>query len=115
MTPGLRTFGVMYNHIFFLNLQFTISDIRPHIKLAVRLVIAYGHFALPQVFVCMYGLCGYALTKFKVMLNVCCTRLTFSINSYLVSAFWLIIVKTIYLYACSTIKRGIKRLTRYCI
>ena len=50
---------VYYNHIFiniyFLNLQLTISDIRPHIKLTVRLVIAYGHFNLPPGFarVCM--------------------------------------------------------------
>ena len=37
--------------ILFLNLQFTTSDIRPHIKLAVSLVIAYGHFSLLQAFV----------------------------------------------------------------
>ena len=41
--------------ILFLNLQITRSDIRPHIKWAVSLVIAYGHFNLPQgfVWVCM--------------------------------------------------------------
>ena len=49
MTPGL-----MYDHNF-LNLQITRSDIRPRIKWAVSLVIAYGHFNLPQgiVWVCM--------------------------------------------------------------
>ena len=39
----------------FLNLQITRSDIRPHIKSAVSLVIVCGHFNLPQgfVWVCM--------------------------------------------------------------
>ena len=37
--------------IHFLNLQITRSDIRPHIKWAVSLVIAYGHFNTPQGFV----------------------------------------------------------------
>ena len=32
----------MYDHILFLKLQITKSDIRPHIKWAVSLVIAYG-------------------------------------------------------------------------
>ena len=45
-----RTFAGMYDHIF-LNLQITRSDIRPHTKWAVSLVIAYGHFNLPQGFV----------------------------------------------------------------
>ena len=40
----------MYDRTF-LNLQITRSDIRPHIKLAVSLVIACGHFNLPQGFV----------------------------------------------------------------
>ena len=35
----------------FQNLQITRSDIRPHIKFAVGVVIAYGHFILPQGFV----------------------------------------------------------------
>ena len=35
----------------FLELQITRSDSRPHIKWAVSLVIAYGHFNFPQVFV----------------------------------------------------------------
>ena len=41
--------------ILFLNLQIIRSDIRPHIKWGVSLVIAYGHFNLPQVivWVCM--------------------------------------------------------------
>ena len=37
--------------ILFLNLQITRSEIRPHIKWAVTLVIAYGHFNLPRGFV----------------------------------------------------------------
>ena len=40
----------------FLNLQITRSDVRPHIKWAVSLVIAYGHFNLHQGFVGRYGL-----------------------------------------------------------
>ena len=55
MTPGLsKDIDVMYDHTF-LNLQITRSDIRLHIKWAVSLVIAYGHFNLPQgfVWVCM--------------------------------------------------------------
>ena len=49
-----RVFGAKYDHTF-LNLQITRSDIRPHIKWPVSLVIAYGHFNLPQgiVWVCM--------------------------------------------------------------
>ena len=41
--------------ILFLNLQTNRTYIRPHIKWAVILVIAYGHFYLPQglVWVCM--------------------------------------------------------------
>ena len=35
----------------FLNLHITSSDIWPHIKRAVSLVIAYGHFDFPQGFV----------------------------------------------------------------
>ena len=38
------------NTIVFLNLQITITDTRPHIKWGVSLVIAYGHFNLPQGF-----------------------------------------------------------------
>ena len=37
--------------ILFLYLQIIRSDIRPQIKLAVSLVIAYDHFNLPQGFV----------------------------------------------------------------
>ena len=40
----------MYDHTF-LNLQITSTDIKPHIKWVVSLVIAYGHFNLPQGFV----------------------------------------------------------------
>ena len=41
--------------IRFQNLQITRLDVRPHIKLAVSLVIAHGHFNLPQgfVWICM--------------------------------------------------------------
>ena len=39
--------------ILFLNLQITRYDIRPHIKWAVSLVIAYGYL------ICLGGLCGY--------------------------------------------------------
>ena len=52
MTPGLSK-GI-WCHVLsslFLNLQVTRSDVRPHIKWAVNLVIAYGHFNLPQGFV----------------------------------------------------------------
>ena len=45
----------MCDHTF-INLQFTKSDIRPHIKCFVSLVIAYGYFNLPQGFVWV-GLC----------------------------------------------------------
>ena len=38
---SVRPFGVMYGHTF-LNLQVTRSDIRPHIKWVVSLVIAYA-------------------------------------------------------------------------
>ena len=48
MTPGLSKDIRVHT---FPNLQFTRSDIRPHIKWAVSLVIAYGHFNLPQGFV----------------------------------------------------------------
>ena len=39
-------FGVMYDHTF-LNLKIARSDISPHIKWAVSLVFAYGHFNVP--------------------------------------------------------------------
>ena len=40
----------MYDHTFSKPAN---HQIRPHIKWAVSLVIAYGHFTIPQ------GLCGY--------------------------------------------------------
>ena len=46
----------MYDHtLLVLNLQITRSDIRPHIKWVVCVVIAYGHYNLPWgiVWVCM--------------------------------------------------------------
>ena len=46
----------MYDHTF-LNLQIIRSDIRPHIKWAGSLVIAYGHFQSSSgVCVGIYGL-----------------------------------------------------------
>ena len=43
--------------ISFLKLEITRSDIRPHIKWVASLVIAYGHFNFPQVFVwVIYGI-----------------------------------------------------------
>ena len=56
MAPGLsEDFAVIYDHTLFVNLQITRSDIRPQVKWAVNLVIAEGHFKLPQrfVWVCM--------------------------------------------------------------
>ena len=56
MTPRLKKgYSVPSMTILFLNLQIIRSDIRPHIKWAVSLVIAYGDFNLPQgiVSVCM--------------------------------------------------------------
>ena len=58
MTPGLSKDIRCHVRmtILFLNLQITRSDIRPHIKWAVSLMIAYGHFNLPQGFVWVCGL-----------------------------------------------------------
>ena len=56
MTSGLsKGHSVSCVDHTFPNLQITRSDIRPHIKWAVSLVIAYGHFNLPRgfVWVCM--------------------------------------------------------------
>ena len=47
--------------ILFQNSQNTRSDIRPHIKWAVSLVIACGHFILPQGFVWMLYELTYSL------------------------------------------------------
>ena len=51
MTPGLsKDIGCRIMIILLLNLQFsefTRSDIRPHIKLAVCVAIQYCHFNLP--------------------------------------------------------------------
>ena len=52
---SVRTFGVMYDHTF-LNLQITRSGNRLHIKWVVSLVIAYGHFNLPEGF--LWGCMG---------------------------------------------------------
>ena len=57
MTPGLIKAIRCLDHTF-LNLQTTRSDIMPHIKWAVSLVIAYGHFDVPQGFV-DNGYCVY--------------------------------------------------------
>ena len=56
MTPGLSTdIRCLVWPYILLNLQVTRSDISQHIKWAVSLLIAYGHFNLPQgfVWVCM--------------------------------------------------------------
>ena len=56
----------------FLNLQITISDIRPHIKWAVSLVTAYGHFHLPQgfVWVCMGQYTHFTTPKGSSFLHI---------------------------------------------
>ena len=48
---------------FFLNLEITGSDIRPHINWAVSLVIIYGRFNLPQ------GVCGYVCVNILTLLT----------------------------------------------
>ena len=54
-TSSQKGYSMPSMTILFLNLQIIRSDIRPDIKWAVSLVIAYGHFNLPQgiVWVCM--------------------------------------------------------------
>ena len=53
----------MYGNAF-LNLQITRSDIRPHIKWAVSLVICiYGHFNFPR------GLCGYVWVNILIFIT----------------------------------------------
>ena len=47
----------MYDHTF----SKTRSDIRPHIKWTVSLVIAYGHFNLPQGLMWVYNGLTYLL------------------------------------------------------
>ena len=55
MTPGLsRTFGVMYDHTFYKQVLISRSDIRPHIKWAVSLVILH---MITSIF--LRALCGY--------------------------------------------------------
>ena len=46
---------------YILSLKITTVDIRPYVTRAVNLLIAYGHFDVPQVFVwaCMPGRYGY--------------------------------------------------------
>ena len=51
---SVRTFSVMYYHtLFYACMQFTRSDIRPHVKLAVSLVIVGGHLIFLRGFVVM--------------------------------------------------------------
>ena len=72
---SIRTFSVMYDHTF-QNLQITRSDIRPHIKWAVILVIAYGHtqsglstWWLHMVtLIFLRGLCGYVWVNILTLL-----------------------------------------------
>ena len=47
--------------ILYLKLHITRSDIRAHIKWAVRLVVAYGHFNLPRGFVWVFIGLTYSL------------------------------------------------------
>ena len=59
MTPGLskvniHTFGVMYDHTFYKQVQIRRSDMRPHIKWAVSLVILH---MITSIF--LRALCGY--------------------------------------------------------
>ena len=55
MTSGLsKEFDVMYDHIFYKQVQISRSDIRPHIKWAVSLVILH---MVTSIF--LQGLCGY--------------------------------------------------------
>ena len=65
VTPGLRKASCMT--ILFLNLQITISDIRPHIKCAVSLVIAYGEFILlgGEEGGCCVGMYGLTLSPLR--------------------------------------------------
>ena len=60
--------------ILFLNLQIIRSDIRPHIKWVVSLVIAYGHFNLPLgfVWVCM----GIITNIGRIRIHYDCTKAT---------------------------------------
>ena len=52
VTVSVRTFGVMYYHtLFYACMQFTRSDIRPHVKLAISLVIVDGHLSFLRGFV----------------------------------------------------------------
>ena len=50
----LMTFGVMYDHTFYKQVQISRSDIRPHIKWAVSLVILH---MITSIF--LRALCGY--------------------------------------------------------
>ena len=70
MTPGLCK-GIrchVWPH-FFIKLQMSRADIRPHIKWVVSLVIAYGHFDFPQrfVWVCMWVRNILTLSLLRVM------------------------------------------------
>ena len=55
MTPGLsKEFSVIYDHTFYKQVQISRSDIRPHIKWAVSLVILH---MVTSIF--LQALCGY--------------------------------------------------------
>ena len=89
MTPGLSKDILCHVlTILFLNVQITGSDIRPHIKWVVSLVIAYGHFNLPQGFVwaCMYVVNILTLSRQRLILVVwpsleTCTELKYILRS----------------------------------
>ena len=55
MTSGLsKAFDVMYDHIFYKQVQISRSDIRPHIVGCQPGDFAYGHFNIPPGFVWVY-------------------------------------------------------------
>ena len=54
MTPGLSNDIRCHVWPYFSKSQITRSDIRPHLKWAVSLVTAYGHFNFSQGFVWVY-------------------------------------------------------------
>ena len=74
----------MYNYSF-LKLQITRSDISPHIKCVGSLVIAYGHFNLPKLFVwvCMVNMLTISISPLRVAnwcLLLCDWLKVFSLN-----------------------------------
>ena len=74
MTPSLRTFGVMYDHAFSKLANYQIRY-QAKLKWAVSLVIAYGHFNLPQGFMWVSEMGPNVLVlKVRVLFRVLSTR-----------------------------------------